>query len=245
MSTQTQPAAAPDAGEPTAIVADDKATALAALAWSEDAEDYPAAEKKPAKKPEPERLHQPWGDAWSAAVVILICAAVVTVAILAIGSFRHGDVAPVDTTPAPAPTLSETPAAAPPSGPDDKIVPSAVAPAPTLPPVEAAPPTQTVTVTPTPTLAAAPPAQPVAPPRPSQATLDEQFLNDLTGDGMAIADVQAAIYGGHATCAYLAAGHTAAEAEETGMRNNASMTRAEAITYVNTAIAVYCPQYGG
>jgi hypothetical protein len=244
-STQTQAAAGRD-DEPETELAPTRSAPEAPLAWSAD-EDYPDTDakpaKKPAEKPEPERL--PWGDAWSAAVVILICAAVVTVAILAIGSFRHGDVAPVDTTPAPAPTLSETPAAAPPSGPDDKIVPSAVAPAPTLPPVEAAPPTQTVTVTPTPTLAAAPPAQPVAPPRPSQATLDEQFLNDLTGDGMAIADVQAAIYGGHATCAYLAAGHTAAEAEETGMRNNASMTRAEAITYVNTAIAVYCPQYGG
>jgi len=243
MSTQTQPAAAepPDADEPTAIVADDKATALAALAWSEDAEDYPAAERKP----EPERLHQPWGDAWSAAVVILICAAVVTVAILAIGSFRHGDVAPVDTTPAPAPTLSETPAAAPPSGPDDKIVPSSVAPATTLPPVEAAPPTQTVTVTPTPTLAAAPPAQTVAPPRPSAAALDEQFLNDLTRAGITIVDVPAAIYGGHDTCAYLAAGHTEAETVQAGMNNNASMTRANAITVVDAAIAVYCPQYGG
>jgi len=38
MSTQTQPAA-PDADEPTAIVADDKATALAAVAWSADDDD--------------------------------------------------------------------------------------------------------------------------------------------------------------------------------------------------------------
>ena len=38
MSTQTQSAAA-DAGEPTVVVADDKATALAGLAWSA-AEDY-------------------------------------------------------------------------------------------------------------------------------------------------------------------------------------------------------------
>jgi hypothetical protein len=37
MSTQTQPAA-PDPDEPTAIVAN-KATPLAALAWSEDADD--------------------------------------------------------------------------------------------------------------------------------------------------------------------------------------------------------------
>jgi hypothetical protein len=250
MSMQTQPAA-PDAGEPTVVVADDKATALARLAWSEDPdEDAPlpvAAKKaapkpvpKPAPKPEPEPM--PWGDAWSAAVVILIVAAVVTIAILAIGSFSDGD---SDLTPAPEPTLSETPAAAPiRPGPDDKIVPSAAAPAPP-PTLAAAPPTQTVTVTPTPTLAAAPPVQTVAPPRPPAAALDEQFLADLTSAGITITDVAAAIYGGHDTCAYLAAGHTAAEAEDIGMRNNASMTRANAIAVVDAAIAVYCPQYGG
>ncbi|MDT5172113.1 MAG: hypothetical protein QOD02_5491 [Mycobacterium sp.] len=38
MSAQTQPAA-PDAGKPTVVVADDKATALAGLAWSAAADD--------------------------------------------------------------------------------------------------------------------------------------------------------------------------------------------------------------
>jgi hypothetical protein len=71
ISTQTQPAAAPDAGEPTAIVAD-KASELAALAWSEDDAPPAAAKKAAAPKPEPELTghqlgRQPEGgaaDAW-------------------------------------------------------------------------------------------------------------------------------------------------------------------------------------
>lgn len=232
MSTQTQ-AAAPDAGEPTAIVADDKATALAGLAWSA-AEDYPDDDDT-----------ELWTDERGRTTVWLWFFVAVLAVIIAVLGLTLWDVLGTSAEDTAAPATS-TPAAAP--SPDDTVVPSTtVEPAPAPPPIAAPPPepTSTVTVTETPTLAAPPPVQTVAPPRPSSAALDEQFLADLTSAGITITDVAAAIYGGHDTCAYLAAGHTAAEAEETGMRNNASMTHANAIAVVDAAIAVYCPQYQG
>lgn len=125
-----------------------------------------------------------------------------------------------------------------PSGPDDQIVP----PTPTAAP---APPPQTVTVTQTPALAASPPVQTVVPPRPSAAALDEQFLGDLTAAGITITDVRLAVEGAHATCAYIAQGHTKGETVTDTMRNNASLTYANTVAYVDAAVAVYCPQFEG
>jgi hypothetical protein len=88
------------------------------------------------------------------------------------------------------------------------------------------------------------PPKPVAPPRSSQADLDERFLADITGGGMLITDVRAAIEGAHETCAYLAEGHSEPQALAMAMRNNASLTRAMAITVVDAAIAIYCPTSG-
>jgi Protein of unknown function (DUF732) len=90
--------------------------------------------------------------------------------------------------------------------------------------------------------AADPTVQQLQPSLPSTPARDEQFLNDLARAGMRVVDVPAAIYGGHDTCAYLAAGHTAIEAMEQGQRNNPTFTRAEQIAYVDSAIEVYCPQ---
>jgi serine/threonine protein kinase, bacterial len=87
--------------------------------------------------------------------------------------------------------------------------------------------------------------QTLQPSRPSTPVLDEQFLADLTRAGIRIADVPTVVYGAHDTCAYLAAGHTAIEAVETGMHNNTTMTRADEIAYVDAAISVYCPRYLG
>jgi hypothetical protein len=74
---------------------------------------------------------------------------------------------------------------------------------------------------------------------PSTPALDEQFLGDLTDAGMRIADVPVAIAGAHDTCAFIAARHTATEAMQTGMANNPTMT------YVQAAIAVFCPRFLG
>jgi hypothetical protein len=88
------------------------------------------------------------------------------------------------------------------------------------------------TLTPPPSLASTP-------------ALDEQFLADLTNAGMRIADVPVAIAGAHDTCAFIAARHTAAEAMQTGMANNPTMTRADETAYVQAAIAVFCPRFLG
>ena len=106
--------------------------------------------------------------------------------------------------------------------------PVAAAPAPTPPPVDGGASVQTL-----------------EPSRPSTPALDEQFLADLTRAGIRIADVPTVIFGGHDTCAFLAAGHTAVEAVEQGLSNNATMTRADEIAYVDAAISVYCPRYLG
>ena len=87
--------------------------------------------------------------------------------------------------------------------------------------------------------------QTLEPPRPSTPALDDAFLSDLTRAGIRIADVPTVIFGAHDTFAYLAAGHDAIEAVDTGMHNNATMTRADAIAYVDAATSVYCPRYLG
>ena len=211
-------------GDDTVIVPDiraTKATELAGLAWSDDDDETVLYDDN-----DDDRTTFWLSVFVAAAAVTVIVAGVVLWFVLS-----HHDRA------------AQTPVAAPiHSGPDDQVVPAPVAPSP---PVAVAPPVPTQTVTVTPTPEAAPPAQTLAPSRPSTAALDEQFLNDLTRAGMVITDVPAAIYGGHDTCAYLAAGHTEPEAVSKAMSNNASMTRANAITAIDSAIAVYCPQYGG
>lgn len=56
-------------------------------------------------------------------------------------------------------------------------------------------------------------------------------------------DAPTAVFGAHDTCAFLAAGHDAEEAVEKGMANNASMTRADEMPYVDAAILAHCPRY--
>ena len=104
--------------------------------------------------------------------------------------------------------------------------PVAAAPAPTPPPVDGGASVQTL-----------------EPSRPSTPARDEQFLADLARAGIRVSDVPTVVYGAHDTCAYLAAGHDAIEAVDTGMHNNATMTRADEIAYVDAAISVYCPRY--
>jgi serine/threonine-protein kinase len=104
--------------------------------------------------------------------------------------------------------------------------PVAAAPGPTPPPVDGAASVQTL-----------------EPSRPSTPARDEQFLADLARAGIRVGDVPTVVYGAHDTCAYLAAGHDAIEAVDTGMHNNATMTRADEIAYVDAAISVYCPRY--
>jgi Protein of unknown function (DUF732) len=93
--------------------------------------------------------------------------------------------------------------------------------------------------------AADPTVQQLQPSLPSTPQRDDAFLADLARAGMSIADVPTAIAGARDTCAYLASGHTAMQAVEQGLKNNATMTRADEIAYVDAAIDVYCPRYLG
>lgn len=87
--------------------------------------------------------------------------------------------------------------------------------------------------------------QQLQPSLPSTPARDEAFLSALTNAGLRVVDVSTAIFGGHDTCAYLAAGHVALEAVQQGQRNNPTFTREQQITYVDAAISVYCPRQPG
>jgi hypothetical protein len=90
--------------------------------------------------------------------------------------------------------------------------------------------------------AADPTVQQLQPSLPSTPARDDAFLAELARAGMRVTDASTAVAGARDTCAYLAAGHNAMEAVEQGLRNNATMTRADEIAYVDAAISVYCPR---
>jgi hypothetical protein len=197
------------------------------LAWSADTE---VVESGP----------QSWGTAWSIAAVIVACFAVAAFAIGVVGwtiSREDADRAPAWTAPSP----STMPAAVISTAPAPTSTVTVQAAAPTSDPDVVAPPT-TVTV-----MAAPPPpvtvqAQPRIDPGPSEADLDEQYLNDLTGAGLKITSVREVIAGAHSVCAYLGAGHSEADAVRTAMHGNTTLTEGNALTLVDSAVRVYCPQ---
>jgi Protein of unknown function (DUF732)/Domain of unknown function (DUF4189) len=118
----------------------------------------------------------------------------------------------------------------------------------TPPEVTPAPPMSMQTVDPKPTERIPPPttatvqaAPRVIDPGPSEADLDEQYLNDLTGAGLKITSVREVIAGAHNVCAYLGAGHSEADAVGTAMNGNTTLTEGNARTLVDSAVRVYCP----
>jgi hypothetical protein len=244
MSSQIQPAA-PDAGEPTAIVADEKATALAALAWSADDDDDETIQFDDVD----DRT-----TFWLRLYVAILAAVVVIsgVVLWLVLSDRHQPAEP-----APVPVSSAPVAPAPvPSGPDDRIVPSAVAPSS---PRAAAPVPMPPSVTQTPApppIAAAPPPMPTSTPVPTTVYMpvpavpprsgtDEAFLAALREDGIIITDPAEIIAGGHRACEYIAAGHTAHDTMRLAMAENSTLTLENASTLIGAAIGAYCPQYTG
>jgi Protein of unknown function (DUF732) len=232
MSTQTQPAAR-DAGEPTAIVASDKATALAALAWS-DADDDETVEFDADRTTFWLRLY-----AGTTAALVLILGIVLW---FVLSSHHQPGQEPVAVPASTAPDVVAAPA---PSGPDDRVVPSPAAPAPAPPSIAAPPPepTSTVTVTQTP----APVAQPLdpVPAVPPRSGTDEAFIAALREDGIIITNPAEIVAGAHQACAYIAAGHTAHDTMRLAMAENSTLTPENASTLIGAAIGAYCPQYGG
>jgi hypothetical protein len=111
-------------------------------------------------------------------------------------------------------------------------VPSTTEPAPAPPPVIVAPPPVTTEV---------PPPTPGYVPAPLRPDPDTAFLTELSDDGILISSTPLAINGAHDVCAYIAEGHTPEQAAEGSIRNNPSLTPANARAYVLAAIHAYCP----
>jgi hypothetical protein len=101
----------------------------------------------------------------------------------------------------------------------------------------AAPPTATIP----PTAAPAPAPAPVPP----TADPDQRYLAALNAGGVAIIDVGVVIQGAHEICAALGSGQSKAAIEADLMAANKTLTEVNAATIVNSAVAVYCPRYGG
>jgi Protein of unknown function (DUF732) len=199
-------------------------TQLGWLAWSEDADDTG----------QPER--QSWPSTLGAAAVIVASCSVLAVA-LGFGlwaSRQHDERTPLVSGIPQTPSITAMPAAAlppiasePPASPAPEL--KTANPAPSPPPT-----TTTVTVTPK---AAA------VPPTPSQADLDERYLDDLTSAGLRITNVREVVGDAHQICAYLAAGHSESDAARLAMRDNTTLTEGNAATLVDLAVQVYCPQF--
>jgi serine/threonine protein kinase, bacterial len=237
MSTPTQPAA-PDADEPTAIVADDKASELAALAWSDDDDDddqtvlYDDVE--------------PFDDAdrttfWLRVYAGIIAAVVVLLAVVL--WYVLSQRTEPEPTAAPAIPTSSAVAAPVPSGPDDKIVPSTTEPVPTPPPVIAEPPPVT-TEAPSPTTVYVPTPAP-APVTPHRSGADAAFLDALREDGIIVTNPAEAIAGGRQACELIGAGHTAHDIMRRAIAENPTLTPENASILIGAAIGAYCPQYTG
>ncbi|MFZ0715747.1 DUF732 domain-containing protein [Mycobacterium sp.] len=231
MSTQTQPAA-PDGDEPTAIVADDKATVLVALAWS-DAEDYPD---------DAETIDDADRTTFWLRLSVATAAAVVLVLGVVLW-YVLGQRTEREPAAAPAVPMSSAAAAPVPSGPDDKIVPSTTESAPAPPPVIAEPPPVT-TEAPAPTTVYVPTPAP-APVTPHRSGADAAFLDALREDGIIVTNPAEAIAGGRQACEYIAAGHTAHDAMRLSIANNPTLTPENASILIGAAIGAYCPQYTG
>jgi hypothetical protein len=232
MSTQTQ-SAAPDDDEPTAVVADDKATALAELAWSADDVDDDTGLFDDANV---DRT-----TFWLRLSVATAAAVVVVLAVVL--WYVLGQRTEPEPTAAPVVPTSSAVAAPVPSGPDDKIVPSTTEPAPAAPPVIAEPPPVT-TEAPAPTAVYVPTPAP-APVTPHRSGADGAFLDALREDGIIVTNPAEAIAGGRQACQLIAAGHTAHDIMRQAIAENPTLTTENASMLIGAAIGAYCPQYTG
>jgi hypothetical protein len=222
MSTQTQPAA-PDAGEPTVVVADDQATALAGLAWSDTDDD------------ETFSFDQHDRTTFWLRLYVGTIAAVVVVLGVTLWSVL-GQRAEPEPAATPAVPVSSTPVAEPVrSGPDDKIAPSTTEPAP--PPVITEPPPVT-TETP-------PPVTTSAPLQGEPQARDAAFIRSMQSHGMTFASEAAAIEAARGVCANLGQGYSEPNVT-TALRNaNPGLTSPSAYEFLGLSTTFYCPQFNG
>jgi hypothetical protein len=225
MSTQTQ-AAAPDAGEPTVIVADDKATALAALAWSDTDDDETFAFDQHDRTTFWLRLY-----VGTIAVVVVVLG----VTLWYVLSQRP------EPEPAAAPSVPVSSAAVPapvPSGPDDEVVPSTtVEAAPSPPPVIAEPPPVTTEVP--------PPVTTSAPHEGDPQGRDAAFIGSMQAHRMTFASEAEAIAAARGVCADLGHGYSEPNVVAALRNANPGLTSPSAYEFLGLSTTFYCPQFNG
>jgi hypothetical protein len=194
VSTQTQPAA-PDADDPTVVVADDKATALVGLAWSDTDNDETIALDDDRDR----TTFWLWLYAGTAAAVVLILGVVLW---FVLSDHHHPtEAVAVPASAAPDVVLPASPAvAAPAPVPSATPAPAAHAPAVTI---EASPPVMRE-VPPPPVAAPVPPA----PATTFDASRDQWLLNNLRSLGYTIVNPSLVIANAHEACRLLQQGES-------------------------------------
>jgi Protein of unknown function (DUF732) len=222
MSTHTQ-AAAPDAGEPTVIVDDDKAAALAGLAWSEADDDETFSFDQHDRTTFWLRLY-----VGTVAVVVVVLG----VTLWSVLSQRRE---PESAAPHRAPVSSTAVVTPVPSGPDDKVVPSTTESAPPL--VIAEPPPVTTE--------APPPVTTSTPVQGDPQARDAAFIRSLQGHGMAFASEAAAIEAARGVCANLGQGYSEPNVAAALRNANPGLTFRSAYEFLGLSTTFYCPQFNG
>jgi len=225
MSTQTQ-AAAPDAGEPTVIVPDDNATALAGLAWSDADNDETFSLDQHDRTTFWLRLY-----VGTVAVVVVVLGVMLWYVLS-----QRAEPEPVA---APRFPVSSAAIATPvPSGPDDEVVPSTtVEAAPAPPPVIAEPPPVTTEVP--------PPVTTSAPHEGDPQGRDAAFIKTMRAHRMTFASEAQAIAAARGVCADL--DHRYSEPNVVAALRNANpgLTKASAYEFLGLSTTFYCAQFNG
>ena len=225
MSTQTQ-AAAPDAGEPTVTVADDKATALAALAWSDTDDD--------------ETFSFDQQDRTTFWLRLYVGTIAVVVVVLGVTLWYVLSQRP-EPEPAAAPRVpvSSAAVAAPvPSGPDDEVVPSTTVEAAPAPPLVIAEPPPVTTEVP-------PPVTTSAPHEGDPQGRDAAFIKTMRAHRMTFANEAEAIAAARGVCADLGQGYSEPNVVAALRNANPGLTSPSAYEFLGLSTTFYCAQFNG
>jgi hypothetical protein len=229
MSTQTQPAA-PDADEPTIVVDDDRATALAALAWSEadDNETIPF---------DHDRSTTFWLRLYAGTTAAFVLAlGIVLWFVLSSHHQSAQEPAAVPASSAPDVIVPSSPtAAAPEPTPSAAPVPMpSAAPAPMPPPVAAAP-------SPEPTWG----APTSAPLQGDPQARDAAFVRAMRAHGITFTSQAGAIEAARAVCTDLGQDYPQPNVVAAIQNHNPRLTNAAAYEFLGLSTTFYCPEYNG
>jgi hypothetical protein len=225
MSTQTQ-AAAPDAGEPTLIVPNDNATALAGLAWSDADDDETFSFDQHDRTTFWLRLY-----AGTIAVVVVVLGVMLWYVL----SHR----AEPEPAAAPRVPVSSAAVATPvPSGPDDEVVPATTVEAAPAPPLVIAEPPPVTTEVP-------PPSTTSAPHEGDPQGRDAAFIKTIRTHRMTFASEAQAIAAARGVCADLGQGYSAPNVVAALQNANPGLNKASSYEFLGLSTTFYCAQFNG